>query len=303
MTLEQLTRQNSLNLTLDTALREFDLHQRVSRHSPRTLEYYDFALGRFRSWLEARGVQALEEVGASHIREFMLDLEGSMKPNSVHAIMRGVRALFNFLEREELLVSNPMRKVKMPKLDQTILPAFTETEIGLLMKATQGKDSRDVRNRALVLTLLDTGLRLAECAALKVGDVNTDTGLAKVLGKGRKERVMRLGANSLKAFTKYLRMRGGKVGDTLWIGRQGPMTALGIAETIEKLGKAAGVHAHPHKFRRTCALMMLRNGADIFSVQHLLGHADLGVLRRYLAQTDADIVKAHEKCSPVDGMN
>lgn len=107
---------------------------------------------------------------------------------------------------------------------------------------------------------------------------------------------------ALKSFTKYARHRAGQAGEPLWLGRRGPMTEAGIAETLEKLGKAAGVHAHPHKFRRTCALMMLRSGADVFSVQYLLGHSDLTVLRRYLAQTQADVTKAHQLHSPVDGL-
>ncbi len=302
MQLQQLTRPVLGSLTMAQALPEFRLHQRVSRHSPRTLEYYDFTLGQFGDWLKARGVETLGEVDAGALRLFMLDLEDRMKPNSVHAVMRGVRALFNFLEREELLDPNPIRRVKMPKLDRTIMPAFTLAEIEALELATSGKEARDVRNRALIHLLLDTGLRLAECEALRVGDVDPSTGIVRVMGKGRKERVTRLGSKSLKAFLRYSRMRGGVAGEPLWLGKRGPMTACGIAETLEKLGKGAGVHAHPHKFRRTCALLMLRSGADVFSVQHLLGHADLGVLRRYLAQTEADVTRVHELHSPVDGL-
>jgi site-specific recombinase XerD len=216
--------------------------------------------------------------------------------------MRGVRAFFNFLEREELTSSNPMRKVKMPKLDKTILPAFTPDEIATLERATEGKDPRNVRNRALIFLLLDTGLRVSECVSLRVGDVDPATGLAKVMGKGRKERIVRLGTGTMRAYHRYLRLRGGTQGDPLWLGERGPMTVAGISETLEKLGKSCGVHVHPHKFRRTCALFMLRSGADVFSVQHLLGHSDLTVLRRYLAQTEADVARAHERHSPVDGL-
>lgn len=302
MKIQQLTPRISTSLTVAQAIADFMLHQRTSRHSKKTIQFYEFCLGRLLSWLESQQVVLVEEVNATTLRQFMLTLEGAMKPNSVHAIMRAVRALFKFLQKEEAIAACPMDRVKMPKLDKVILPAFTPEEIDLLEKATSGKEATDLRNRALIHLLLDSGLRLAECAALKVGDIDLQTGVFKVMGKGRKERVSKLGSVALKSFTKYARLRSGKPGEPLWLGRRGPMTEAGIAETLEKLGKAAGVHAHPHKFRRTCALMMLRSGADVFSVQFLLGHSDLAVLRRYLAQTQADVTRAHQLHSPVDGL-
>lgn len=302
MRLQQLTTEKTGSISVAQAISDFTLHQRTSRNSPRTLEYYEFCLSRFSAWLDSLGVRDLEAVDSNALRRFMLHLEGKMKPTSVHAVMRGVRALFKFLEREELIARNPMTTVKMPRQDKTLLPAFTPEEIRKLERGTDGKDAQSMRNRALVLLLLDSGLRLAECASLRVGDVDLTTGTMKVMGKGRKERVSKLGATALKAFTKYARLRGGEAGEPLWLGKRGPMTDFGIAEALERLGESVGVHANPHKFRRTCALFMLRSGADVFSVQYLLGHADLGVLRRYLAQTDADVTSAHEKHSPVDGL-
>ena len=302
MTIQQLTPQNSASLSISDAIADFMLHQRTSRSSPRTVQYYEFCLTRLQTWLEGQGIDQVGQVDSSTLRRYLASLDGTMKPTSVHAIMRGVRALFKFLYREGVINHCPMDRVKMPRVDKVILPAFTPEEIALLEKATSGKEPTDLRNRALIHLLLDSGLRLAECCALKVGDIDLQTGVLKVMGKGRKERVSKLGSVALKSFTKYARLRAGQAGEPLWLGRRGPMTEAGIAETLEKLGKAAGVHAHPHKFRRTCALMMLRSGADVFSVQYLLGHSDLAVLRRYLAQTQADVTKAHQLHSPVDGL-
>lgn len=302
MTIKQLSRSNSAALPFSDAFDAFMLHQRTSRHTAKTIEYYNYSLGRLRSWLEAQAIKDIAEVDANAIRRFLLELEGTLKPNSIHGIARAIRALFSFLVREEMLEGTPMARVKMPKTDKTLLPSFTPEEIQKLEKGTEGKDPTNIRNRAIVLLLLDSGLRLSECASLSVGDIDPQTGLMQVMGKGRKERVSKLGATALKAFAKYSRIRGGESGEPLWIGKQGPMTSYGLAECLEKLGKRVGVHAHPHKFRRSCALMMLRSGADVFSVQYLLGHADLGVMRRYLAQTDSDIATAHERHSPVDSL-
>ncbi len=204
---------------------------------------------------------------------------------------------------EEILHSNPMTRVRLPKLEQKILPAFTVREIQQLHSVILGDSVRALRNRCLIDLLLDSGIRLKECASIKVGDIDERTGTFLVFGKGQKERMCHIGALALRAYLKYLRVRKGEKGDPLWIGERGPMTHLGIAETLEKLGKAAGVHCHPHKFRRTCALFMLRNGADIFSVQHLLGHSDLDVMKRYLAQENADIEHAHRRFSPLDNLS
>ena len=271
-----------------------------SSHSPKTLDYYEYSLGKFEKWLIGAGITQVQEVTPTNLRQFMLDIEPGLKPNSVHGILRAVRAFYSFLRFEELIDFNPMSKVKMPKVDKTIMPPFTDLEIKTIMKTTDGKDNYSVRNKAIVMLLLDSGIRLSECASLKVGDIDLVNGMFKVLGKGRKERMSKIGMQTLKAFTKYSRLRGGLEGEPLWIGKYGTMTSAGIAEVLEKLGKSIGVHVHPHKFRRTCALFMLRNGADVFSIQNLLGHADLAILRRYVAQNDRDIAESHQMFSVID---
>ena len=115
-----------------------------------------------------QGVTDLAELTPNLIRGYMLDLEGArVKPNTVHSHMRAVRALLNFMEREGDLDDNPMRRVKMPRLQKVILQPFTEDEIGRVLAKTQGNNLVALRNRAIILTFLDTGLRrLAELASL-----------------------------------------------------------------------------------------------------------------------------------------
>jgi site-specific recombinase XerD len=295
MALEHQSNPNS-SLPIEDAFAEFFLYQRSMRHSERTLEFYRHTLGKFRRWMEANNVSDVAQVEPAAVRRFALELADSgLADSTVHAYMRAVRAFFRFLEREELVERTPMRNVRMPKVEKKILPAFTDAEVEKLLAASEGQDFRNLRNRLLVLLLLDSGLRLAECANLAIGDIHPETGAMKVMGKGKKERVTRIGARCLRLYRKYLRLRGGEEGEPLWLGKRGPMKRLGIAETLEKLGKRAGVHAHPHKFRRTCALRLLKAGADVFSVQLLLGHSDLAVLRRYLDQTPEDVLAVHAR--------
>lgn len=249
--------------------------------------------------MATEGVENIQDVSSKHVRAFLLSLQERFRPKTVHGIATDLRAFFRFHEAEGNLERNPMARVPMPKLDKTILPAYTSTEVELLLKATSGRDQLAIRNRALILVLLDSGVRVSELAAMKVGDVDSKNGTFKVLGKGSKERMCRVSAPTLKALHKYSRMRRGKTGDPLWIGTRGALTRNGIGEILDGIGKGVGVHAHPHKFRRTCAITMLRAGADLFSVQRLLGHSDLTVLRRYLDQTEADDFSVHERASPV----
>lgn len=297
----KLSHTTQKSLSLEEARYEYVLHLRSSGRSPHTIVHYETSLNHLDRALDALGIVNLAEVRAPHLRQLFVDLQATLRPKTIFGVASDLRAFFNFHQLENDIPS-PMAKVRLPRLPQEILPAFTRAEIQALMKVTDGKDVLSIRNRCLILTLLDSGIRLSEAAGMRVGDVDLRTGVFKVMGKGAKERLTRLSPEAIKAMMKYLRIRDGEVGEPLWLGKYGPMCRGGIGETIEQLGKRAGVHAHPHKFRRTCALTMLRNGADIFSVQYLLGHSDLTVLKRYLAQTFDDYLAAHAKYSPVGSL-
>lgn len=151
--------------------------------------------------------------------------------------------------------------------------------------------------------MLDSGLRLRGVSELKVGSVCTKTGIILVKrGKGGKDRITKIGNEALKSFLKYSRIRAGIEGAPLWLGERGPMSDKGIAAAFNRVGKAANVHAHPHKFRRTFAIMVLRSGCNVYSLQHLMGHsnASLSILRRYLDQVESDVTRDHERFSPLD---
>ena len=295
------------SLALQEAIQDFLLHQKASRHSPRTLENHILALGKLKAWADAEGLSTLDDLTTSHLRRFIVHVQEAPtwkgtppRPTTVHTLHKNIGAFMHFHEEEGNLPRSPMRRIKPPKLDQELLPAFTAEELKGLEAGTNGTDLRSVRNRALVYFMVDTGCRLAEAANMALDDVDLSTGMVKVRrGKGGKDRMTRLGFKALKALTKYLRSRRDLL-PCLWVGKYGTMTADGIAITLVKLGQVCGVHCTAHKFRRTTALTMLRNGCDVFSIKALLGHSDLQVLQRYLAQTEADIAKAHERFGVLD---
>ena len=280
-------------------LEMFLLHQEASHHTPKTLSYYRYTLANFLDYLAVRGVKAPEDVTANHIRRFLAHLqEQGLADTTVHGHARAIKAFCNFLVREEVLEGSPMRKVTMPKVAQKILPPFSGEDIEALLSVCQ--ESKDpLRDQAIVLCLLDTGLRAAEFVAMNVGDVDKD-GLVRVHGKGMKDRYVHLGVSARKALLKYLAKRKARPGEPLWLGPKGRLTTSGLYQLCRRLGKKAGVHCHPHRFRRTFAVWALRGGMNVHHLRAILGHADLAMALRYLALVKEDIAEAHKRASPVN---
>jgi integrase/recombinase XerC/integrase/recombinase XerD len=201
-----------------------------------------------------------------------------------------------------------MRKVAMPKLEKRVPPAFTPQDIEELLAGCDCKKAMGARNYAIVLSLLDTGLRASEFASLHVGDVDMRSGLAMVFGKGQKQRTVRAGAKARTAILHMLAFRDrAEDGDPLWAaygiqGREtGALSVHGLQSMLVRLGRKVGVvPCAPHRFRRTFALWMLRDGCDLHSLRMLMGHSSLAVLQRYLDLAGEDIERAHMAHSPGD---
>jgi site-specific recombinase XerD len=163
------------------------------------------------------------------------------------------------------------------------------------------------RNKAIVLTLLDTGVRVSEIGNINLEDIDTERGWVKITGKGAKERVVRIGANAQKALWRYLVHRPNTERGQLWLTEEEtPLRPDGIQMVIKRLKQRAGVTSsgNCHRFRHTFALNFLRADRNPFNLQYLLGHSDLRMVRHYTATLGMeDALKAHEKASPADLLN
>jgi integrase/recombinase XerD len=285
----------------------FLLDCRARHLTASSLHYYTENLEPFVTYLAEQSVTSVQAIRPPHIRAYLVSLqERGLKDNTQHGVARAIRAWLNFCVNEELIDASPMRKVKMPKLGKEILPAFSPDDVTRLLDACKVSDY-PLRDTAIVLCLLDTGCRAAEFAALNVGSVDRKTGTVKIKeGKGRKDRVCFLGAKAGKALWKYLRSRpddqdteplflSDKTGERL--------SQRGLACLLDRLGNRAQVeHCHAHTFRRSFALWSLRSGMDLISLSRIMGHTDLAMLRRYLAQVDGDLQAAHAQHGAVDNM-
>jgi site-specific recombinase XerD len=248
-------------------------------------------------------VTRLADLSASHIRGFLVhEQERGVDDDTVITSFRVIRAWLNFCVNEELIPASPMRKVKAPTLPKEILPAFAPEDVRKLLGAC-----RTLRDTAMVLFLLDTGVRASELVALNVGDLDPVSGAVQVKqGKGRKDRLVFLGAKAHKALKKYLQERvESRPTEPLWLSENTGerLTIWGLERFCDRVGRRADVeHCHPHTFRRTFALWSLRAEMNIYALQQIMGHSDLSMLRRYLALVQEDLHEAHRKHGAVVDM-
>jgi site-specific recombinase XerD len=282
----------------------FLLDRKVSGRSPRTIRYYRQALTIFISWADSQSIKEITQLTPNIIRAFLLYLEETNhNPGGVAVFYRSVRALLHWyeLEFEPMEWSNPLKKVKAPKLPKQLLPPVSLEDVHALI-AICDNDPVSLRDKAIFLILLDTGARASELLAVDIQDANTVTGEITIKhGKGNKQRSVFLGRKSRRALRAYLKTRTDK-SPAMFITKDiERLSYEGLNTIVRRRAQKAGI-AKPgiHAFRRAFAINMLRAGTDLITLQRLMGHADLQVLWRYLAQTNDDLRTAHEKGSPVD---
>ncbi len=281
---------------LGTAVDLFLAAKAAEGASPNTVEWYRYITSRAVRRLGPG--RPLDGVGAPELRAWLLELRETLSPESVAGFVRGLKAFGNWCAAEELGEAAGFRALRRPRVPRRLIAPFTDAELqGMLALA-------EPRDRAVVLLLLDTGLRLAELLQLRVGDLRPD-GTVRVMGKGSKERIVPIGATARRAVVRYIAGRGAasRPGDALFVGARGaPIERRMLQKAIADLGRRAGVgtRCSPHTFRHTFARSFLVNGGDVFSLQQILGHTTLDMVRRYVSLTEADLVARHRVASPAD---
>jgi site-specific recombinase XerD len=286
--------------SLTLALELFLAAKQAQGCTATTRQTYERMLTRFLDWLRMHGVVTPECITPTHIRQYLAELtQLGLKQGTVHDYARPVKTWLRFLARDGVIPSNPFAVVVMPRLSKEPLPALTPDQVRRLLEACDHE-----RDTAIILCLLDSGLRAAEFVALNVDDVDRVTGGVVVRsGKGRKARVAYIGARARRALTRYLIGRGAVAAHApLWasLTTGARLTTWGLRLVLERVGERAGVKCSAHMFRRSFALWALRSGMDLARLAVLLGHADLQVVRRYLALVTDDLRAAHEQHGPVD---
>jgi len=315
--------------SLRSLVKGYLLTHQTQGSSPNTVEYYRGILARFLWFAEKNNwSDDVRLISEWQIREFLgyvgtetnrwekqgNGAESSSRKSSsrtVHHYYGALRAFFNWMVREGFVTDTPLAKVKVQKTKPRVIQPYSLEAIKRIIQLCDydyehGAKFLGSRNRAIVLVLLDSGLRLSELTNIKIQDIDTEKGWIKVLGKGGKERVVRIGKAAQKALWRYLMYRGESDHEEVWLSEEKrPMQSSGVQSTIQSLKKRAGINekGSVHRFRHTFALNFLRADRNPFNLQYLLGHNSLEMVKRYTATMGMeDALKAHEKASPADMM-
>ncbi len=283
-------------VALADAYTDFCLSRQAMNCTPATLEWYGYTAGAFLRFLEAQGVTDPAEVTARHARAYLAQVHG--KDTTLHAHARAVRTLLRFWHQEGYLPS-PVR-FDMPRLVKKRLPVLTAEQLAAVARAC------NVRDRAIILFMADSGLRRSEVIRLDWSDVDIQTGLVRVKqGKGRKDRSAVIGATARRALLVYRRTiqdHGDR--DPLFQTREGRRFASdGFVQIFNRIKKRTGIHVTPHALRRTFTILSLRAGMNPVYVQNLAGWEDMQMLIRYAQLEDIDLLEAVRAHSPVDNLD
>ena len=305
-------------MTLQDALVAYQTYARAEGKSPKTVTWIVSSTAYFAEFLgpEQSDIAAIT---ADDLRRFIIALRdrpkfahhpynkpqtAKLSVQSIETYCRALKALFGFLAREGFVKNNVLAKVRMPKVPQVVIPTFSEKELARLLSQPDRASNEGFRDYCLLLTLIDTGIRLGELANLKAEDVDYEQNLFRVMGKGQRERFVPFGRRVAKALMKYqMKCRPEPLGtDNFWLRRDGQaLSANRIQKLINKYGKKAGLdRCYAHKFRHTSSVMYLRNGGDVFSLQKKLGHRSLVMTRHYSNLADSDVRAQHLRYGVAD---
>ena len=287
-------------LALSNTLNDFLIDRELRGVRPATLNFYKEEITIFLSWANEAGVLTLEEITPNILRAYFLNLGKRRSEGGVHTNYGAVKTFLLWTWKEyEIEKTCPIANITVAAPAVEPKQGVSVENVHQLLNACTRK-----RDRAILLFLMDTGVRRRELCALNVGDVVNDTVHLHPDGtKTGTARVAFLSLETKKALRQYFREQGNmKPEDPLFSTKdKGRFTVSGLRQVIRRLCAAANLpEVGLHDFRRTFAIESLRAGADVVSVSRLLGHTTIEMTKRYLAQTENDLRTVHQKTSPVD---
>jgi len=273
--------------------------------SGNTLQSYSSDLMRFFRYLEGKGIGPLS-VTREDLSTYLLTLSKGISPRSIARNLSSLRGFYRFLVAEGRLDSNPARLQEAPRLPRRLPGALSMNEVDRLLVQPDPATTTGLRDRAMLELLYATGLRVSELINLKVFDMNMEAGFLRTLGKGSKERLVPIGAKALDAVKEYLLygrpplVKGVNPPFLFLNGRGKALTRQGFWKIIRIYGRKASIRRKisPHSLRHSFATHLLENGADLRSVQLMLGHADISTTQIYTHVTRERLKQIHEQFHP-----
>jgi integrase/recombinase XerD len=277
--------------------------------SPRTLDAYGSDARRLVAFLHARGVSDPSGVTYELLRDFVASLSETERPMAASSIARklsAIRSLFRFLLEEEAISADPSERLEPPRQTRRLPDVLSYPEVKSLLTAVADEVTHAHRDRAMLEVLYGCGLRVSEIIGLRLRDLDLKDGLARVLGKGRKERFIPVGSDARRALQRYLREsrprldRGASDGRVFLNHHGRPLSRMGVWKILRRYTERAGLNKRvtPHTLRHSFATHLLQGGADLASVQEMLGHADISTTEIYTHVDRGHLREVHRACHP-----
>ena len=259
--------------------------------SKNTILSYRRDLEKYIHYLKDYNINSLSQTVRKNISDFMFSLkDGGLSAVSIARNLVAIKVLYRFLVRERILTTDPSSLLDSPKLWKKIPDVLSGLEVEALLEAPDLKTARGLRDKAILELMYATGLRVSEAVNLKTQDVNFDVGFLRCIGKGAKERIVPLGKESIQAIKKYLEearpklARSGREDTFLFLSRLGKkISRQSFWKLVKHYAKLARIkkNIRPHTLRHSFATHLLERGADLRSVQEMLGHADISTTQIY----------------------
>jgi integrase/recombinase XerC len=279
-------------------------------YSPHTIVNYKRDLLEFAA--DAGKQIEVKQIDTHVIRNYVYSLNIKNKSSSVARKLSALRTFFKFLEQESLVEQNPMGSISMPKQEQHIPVFLSVDEVFALLEIPGIDETFGARDRAMLELLYSTGMRVSELVACNMANLDFDTEMVRVRGKGNRERLVPIGEQAIKALREYFiqrdvqlknRLQQGKKfdGEAVFLNSRGSrITTRSVERLIADYGRKAGIDkpVTPHVLRHSFATHLLEMGADMRSVQELLGHASLSTTQKYTHLDMVHLMKVYDKAHP-----
>ena len=299
---------------IDQFIHYLSLEKNASPHTcrcyRRDLEGFEDFLKNSGMYVSSTGKVEMEKVDRMAIRKYLSFLHRKNKKSSIARKISTLRSFFKYMVREQVIPSNPAKGVSTPKVEKTLPTTLTVDEAFRLMespttiseKPSEGSKEKGLRDRAILELLYSSGLRVSELVGLNSNQLDLDLGIVRVMGKGRKERIVPVGVKAIEALEAYLEKRGMLEGEEpIFVNSLGGrLTARSVGRLMKRYTRHSGIFrkVSPHSLRHTFATHLLDAGADIREIQEMLGHSSLSTTQRYTHVSMGKLMEVYDKAHP-----
>ena len=272
-----------------------------------TLEAYGRDLHRYFQFLRQKDITGLQEVKPEVIIEYLVLIKGDgLSANSMNRALAALRGLYKYLIREKIIGQSPLANIELAKVWMRLPDTISKEEMNVILLQPGNQTAAAMRDTAMLELLYATGIRVSELINLTMNSINWQVGFLVVMGKGSKERIVPIGKTAYDCTRLYVdnarpQLMQKKITDVLFLNRFGTIfTRQGLWKIVIRYAQKAGLHkkVHPHTFRHSFASHLLEGGADLRTVQVMLGHADISTTQIYTHITRDRLKEIHKKYHP-----